>query len=142
MANRLLQEDSSDARLEAVFGGGPEESGLTLPEGIANINSWDDGAAEVANMIGAEVCFPPILYNTPKVGNYTAVQDKQLMVKWSKTHEKLDSLCRELLFPAARRPTLSYIAARCCQSGHDEIVRPRPMQRDVDALVHALPPNL
>ncbi|CBJ27273.1 glycine oxidase ThiO [Ectocarpus siliculosus] len=53
MANRLLQEDSSDARLESVFGGGPEEAGL--PEGIANVNSWDDGAAEVASMIGAEL---------------------------------------------------------------------------------------
>ncbi|CAM9262078.1 unnamed protein product, partial [Ectocarpus fasciculatus] len=53
MANRLLQEDSSNAKLESVFGDGPEDSGL--PEGIANINSWDDGAAEFASMIGAEL---------------------------------------------------------------------------------------
>lgn len=61
MANRLLQEDSSDARLESVFviEGGPEEAGL--PEGIASINSWDDGAAEVASIIGAEVCFPSVI---------------------------------------------------------------------------------
>lgn len=58
MANRLLQ-DGSDARLEAMFGDGPgdgEGGGEVLPDSIGQVNSWDDGAAEVANMIGAEVC--------------------------------------------------------------------------------------
>lgn len=58
MANRLVQE-GSDARLEALFGDGPaegEEGGEVLPDSIGQVNSWEDGAAEVANMIGAEVC--------------------------------------------------------------------------------------
>lgn len=56
MANRLVQE-GSDARLEALFGDGPGEGeGGVLPDGIGQVHSWEDGAAEVASMIGAEVC--------------------------------------------------------------------------------------
>ncbi len=54
MANRLLQE-GSDARLEAMFGDSPDE-GDVLPEGVGRVKSWEDGAAEVADMIGAQVC--------------------------------------------------------------------------------------
>lgn len=57
MANRLSQQ-GSDARLEAMFGDGPgegEEGENVLPESIGQVRSWEDGAAEVANMIGAEV---------------------------------------------------------------------------------------
>lgn len=49
MANRLLEE-GSDARLEAMFGDGPEE------ETIPNIKAWEAGADDVAAMLGAEVC--------------------------------------------------------------------------------------
>lgn len=55
MANRVLQE-GSDARLEAMFGESSENEEGALPDSIGEINSWDDGAAEVADMIGAEVC--------------------------------------------------------------------------------------
>lgn len=57
MANRLMQE-GSDARLEAMFGDGPGEGEgeEILPDSIGQVNSWEDGAAEVAKMIGAEVC--------------------------------------------------------------------------------------
>lgn len=51
MANRLLEE-RSDSRLEALFGDRPEE------EAIPIVKAWDDGAEEVAKMIGAQVrCF-------------------------------------------------------------------------------------
>lgn len=49
MSNRLLQE-GSDARLESMFGDGPEE------EAIPDIEAWEAGADEVAGMIGAQVC--------------------------------------------------------------------------------------
>lgn len=55
MANRMLQ-DGSDARLEAMFADSPAEEEGALPHTIGQVNSWDDGAAEVADMIGAEVC--------------------------------------------------------------------------------------
>lgn len=55
MANRLLQNEDSDARLEAMFGDAPEEEGDALPASIGEVRSWDAGAAEVAKMIGAEV---------------------------------------------------------------------------------------
>lgn len=55
MANRLMQDDS-DARLEAMFADGPDEEEDGLPDSIGQVYSWEDGAAEIANMIGAEVC--------------------------------------------------------------------------------------
>lgn len=55
MANRMLQEDS-DARLEAIFASSPQDEEGALPDAIGQVNSWDDGAAQVADMIGAEVC--------------------------------------------------------------------------------------
>lgn len=48
-ANRLLQE-GGDARLEALFGDGPEQT-----EEIPQVLAWEAGAEEVAKMIGAEV---------------------------------------------------------------------------------------
>lgn len=48
MANRLVQE-GSDARLEELFGEDPEE------EALPQINSWEEGAEEMAKLIGAEV---------------------------------------------------------------------------------------
>lgn len=53
MANRLLQE-GGDARLEAMYGDLTND-GDVLPESIGRVKSWEDGAAEVADMIGAEV---------------------------------------------------------------------------------------
>lgn len=60
MANRLVQE-GSDERLEAMFGDGPGEGEegeevSPLPDIVGQVRSWEDGAAEVADMIGAEVC--------------------------------------------------------------------------------------
>ena len=48
MANRLVQE-GSDARLEELFGEDPEE------EALPDVNSWEEGAEEMAKIIGAEV---------------------------------------------------------------------------------------
>lgn len=48
MANRLVQE-GSDARLEELFGEDPEEGALP------DVNSWEEGAGEIAKLIGAEV---------------------------------------------------------------------------------------
>lgn len=48
MANRLAQEDS-DARLEELFGEEPAE------EPLPAVKSWEEGAEEVAKMIGAQV---------------------------------------------------------------------------------------
>lgn len=65
MANRLVQE-GSDARLEAMFGDGPSEGdgegGEFLPDSIGHVSSWEDGAAEVAKMIGAEVRLSTVGY--------------------------------------------------------------------------------
>ncbi|CAM9949017.1 unnamed protein product, partial [Hapterophycus canaliculatus] len=55
MANRLLQNEGSDARLEAMFGDVSVEEGDGLPDMIGTVRSWDVGAAEVAKMIGAEL---------------------------------------------------------------------------------------
>lgn len=55
MANRLLQE-GSDARLEEMYGDSSRDAEQALPDSIGQVNAWDDGAAEVADMIGAEVC--------------------------------------------------------------------------------------
>ncbi|CAM9576728.1 unnamed protein product [Scytosiphon promiscuus] len=58
MANRLLQDEGSDARLEAMFGDVSAEEGNegnALPDTIGQVRSWDAGAAEVAEMIGAEL---------------------------------------------------------------------------------------
>lgn len=48
-ANRLVQE-GGDARLEALFGDGPEPR-----QEMPQVRAWEDGAEEVAKMMGAEV---------------------------------------------------------------------------------------
>lgn len=49
MSNRLLL-DGNDASLEDLFGDEPEVAPIPV------VKSWEEGAEEVAKMLGAEVC--------------------------------------------------------------------------------------
>ena len=56
MANRLVQE-GSDATLEELFGEDPEE------EALPDVKSWEEGAAEIAKLIGAEVSAAGVIFH-------------------------------------------------------------------------------
>ena len=57
LANRLVQE-GSDARLEALFGDEPEDAHILDINGVdMDAKAWENGAEEVAKILGAQVCF-------------------------------------------------------------------------------------
>lgn len=55
MANRKSLEGDADARLEAMF------ADPLPPEPIPDICAWEDGAEEVAKLLGAQVCLSEML---------------------------------------------------------------------------------